>query len=236
MNVFTSCTCGREIAVTENRASTHLGCPPAPKSKADQLLDQFTALVAKVAAPDYRPHPHDDLNLTALQDKIDTLDNQPPALGAAALWYATRYGWPVFPLRPLQKVPATKHGFKEASTDPQQIKQWWTDMPNANIGLPTGHAFDVIDVDLPDGPASWQEMRNAPGALDVYGQAQTSSGGRHFLVKPTGLGNKAGIRPGIDYRGEGGYIVAAPSWLGDRAHAWSWITKPSPTITGKPAT
>ena len=73
-----------------------------------------------------------------------------PKLKAAALAYAS-WGWPVFPLKPGQKVPATKNGFKDATTDKDRLARWWDRNPHSNIGLPTGHAFDVVDVDAPKG-------------------------------------------------------------------------------------
>ena len=56
-----------------------------------------------------------------------------------ALAYAAR-GWPVFPLRPGEKVPliakaAGGNGVHDATTDPDQIRAWWTKHPTANIGL-----------------------------------------------------------------------------------------------------
>ena len=58
-------------------------------------------------------------------------------------------GWPVFPCKP-DKSPLTPHGFKDATTDQQQIDQWWTAHPNAMIGMPTGAASGcfVVDVDI----------------------------------------------------------------------------------------
>ncbi len=41
-----------------------------------------------------------------------------------ALAYA-RHGWPVFPCLPGLKIPATTHGFRDASTDEQQITEWF---------------------------------------------------------------------------------------------------------------
>lgn len=239
MLIHTTCaSCRAELTMTldavndESHRATHINCPAAPKTQADSLFDNFAALVAKIAAPDYKPNPHDELNLAALQDRIDAFDRTPPRLGDAAVIYA-QWNWPVFPLRSCQKVPATKHGFKDATTDIDRIRAYWSANPDANIGIATGHAFDVIDVDLPDGPAQWHEMSTEPGAPDVHGIVSTASGGRHFLIAPTGIGNKARIRPGIDYRGDGGYVVAPPSWLGDHGHKWTWVVKPSPHITGR---
>ena len=150
---------------------------------------------------------------------------------AYALAYAA-WGWPVFPLRPCSKQPATPHGFKDATTDTSRITAYWQAHPHHNIGLATGHAFDVIDVDLPDGPDTLAQLE-ADGLIpDIHGVAATASGGRHLYIEVgENSGNSAGLYPGIDYRGVGGYVVAPPSTLG-HSHTWAWLVEPSPTITG----
>ncbi len=168
-----------------------------------------------------------------------------PALGPVALWYA-KQGWPVFPLRSVDspcrnnrrdkcaivcqcpKSPATQHGLKDATTDLVQIKQWWTANPNYNIGLPTGIRFDVVDIDGPEGARSLAEL-GEDALPEVHGQVSTPRGA-HFYVLPTGDGNRAGVRTGIDYRGVGGYVCAPPSRIGDKHYSWS--IKPSPEIIG----
>src|ERR1035438_7339000 len=74
----------------------------------------------------------------------------------AALAYASR-GWPVLPCEPRGKRPfglLVSHGLKEATTDPATIEGWWWAEPEANIGLRTGVAFDVLDVDGDEGMAA----------------------------------------------------------------------------------
>jgi hypothetical protein len=149
--------------------------------------------------------------------------NGPNALSSAALWYAEQ-GIAVFPLKPGLKVPATARGFKDASTDPEQIRAWWTVTPGANIGLPTGIRFDVIDIDGPPGYLSLDGLRQKDALPPLLGKAYTASGGRHLYVQPkSGRGNTARMFPGIDYRGLGGYVVAAPSISAETGRRWAWI-------------
>ena len=126
----------------------------------------------------------------------------------AALAYAAR-GWRVHPLSPGKKIPATKHGCKDATTDAEQIKKWWATWPTANIGLATGGEFWVIDID-PAG-MDWLEANDLPQTHE----ATTGRGGKHLLYRTPAdrtIRNSAGqIAPGVDVRGVGGYIVAAPS-------------------------
>lgn len=218
MITYTTCTgCGNLLRITDG-LDHHNGQPPCtPKrTRAQKLANQW--IDAVIAG---------DTTLEAkLQTEIENLDNQPPRLGAAALHYATQYGWPVFPLRPKTKIPATRHGFKDATTDPDRITAWWKRHPDSNIGLPTGHHFDVIDIDLPQGITAMMALAELDG--EIHGHVATSSGGMHYYVPPTGKGNTAS--PGLDYRGIGGYVVAPPSTLGPRGRAWSWVHRPSPII------
>ncbi len=73
------------------------------------------------------------------------MTNADPVLGIA-LGYAQR-GHPIFPIKGRAKEPLTDHGYHEATTDPDQIRAWWTRWPRANIGLACGHSADVLDVD-----------------------------------------------------------------------------------------
>jgi len=155
----------------------------------------------------------------------------------SALEYAAR-GWPVFPCAPGEKVPLGKfapHGLKDATTDAEVIRKWWGAEPLANIGLVTGLAFDVLDVDGPEaldaleavgGPA---EMYEVDGLMicdtNVEGPTVSTPRGWHCYVKPTGRGNtvKLGGLPGVDWRGRGGYVIAPPSVKADGG-TWRWIT------------
>ena len=228
MHVHTTCRgCGGPLLVTNNDDTVHPLCQPQP-TKAEQLAAEW--LVAVESGETARE--------IELQTQIDELDNRPPRLHAAALAYAS-WGWPVFPLKPHAKTPATRNGFKDATTNRERIDAWWKQHPNSNIGLPTGHTFDVIDIDPPDGPPSLvkllTELQQSKQTIDIHGQVTTASGGTHYYIKPNPQrGNKARIRPGIDTRGVGGYVVAPPSTLGQPGRSWTWTVAPSPAIKPGP--
>lgn len=145
---------------------------------------------------------------------------QPDAIPAAARWYAAN-GIAVFPCEPAGKRPLTSHGFKDATTDLERVTAWWQAAPNANIGVPTGRLFDVIDIDGPPGYQSLGRMREEGLLPTTYGWAGTPRGGMHAYIRPTGDGNAANFRPGIDFRGIGGYVIAPPSaGPGERRYTW----------------
>ena len=128
----------------------------------------------------------------------------------------TRRGWRVFPCAPRGKVPLTAHGLKDASTDEKQLTDWWDRWPSANIGVATGaeSGFFVLDVDGKDGNESLATLEREHGPLPTTVEAKTGGGGRHLLFKHPGqaVKNSAGrLGPGLDVRGDGGYIVAPSS-------------------------
>lgn len=146
-----------------------------------------------------------------------------------ALAYASR-GWPVFPLEPRGKQPLGRlvpHGLKDASTDKAIIERWWAAEPEANIGIPTGIAFDVADVDTEE---AMKHFTAVCGEHDLDPRAlprvATGRGGRHVLWAPSGLGNRAGVIPGMDWRGKGGYVVA-PGSVHANGELYRWIQEPN---------
>lgn len=143
----------------------------------------------------------------------------------AAAAYAAKLSWPVFPCS--GKAPAAKggRGCLDASTDPETIAGWWRQYPTANIGIAAGKAsgFDVIDLDGEDGEESLAALVHRHGALPETVEQLTGGGGRHLLFRHIeGAGNRTAMLPGIDVRGTGGYIVAAPSVHPDTQRRYAW--------------
>ena len=133
---------------------------------------------------------------------------------AAALRYA-RANWPVFPCMPGEKVPATRHGFLDATTDPGKIAWWWQRDPSRNVAIATGRPGpDVLDVDVRangDGFAALGRLRRE-GLLDGVGYyVRTPSGGVHVYFIGSEQGNGRLPAHHLDFRSLGGYIVAPPS-------------------------
>jgi hypothetical protein len=135
----------------------------------------------------------------------------------AALTYAG-YGWPVFPCQPGRKIPATEHGFYDATTDPDQITRWFTRQPDANLAIATGTPGpDVLDIDqhgpAGNGFAAYATLHQA-GLLDgALLHVATPSGGLHAYF--TGTAQRNGHLPGrhVDFRSHGGYVLAPPSQI-----------------------
>ncbi len=148
----------------------------------------------------------------------------PGALRGAALFYASR-GVAVFPCVAGGKQPATAKGFKDATTDRDQIGAWWLYQPNANIGAPTGITFDVIDIDGPEGLGSvYSPEKPLKLPAEIGHSLTTRMAGHHIFIEPTGRGNRASFLPGVDYRGAGGYVILPPS-RGANGRRYAW-TKP----------
>ena len=132
-----------------------------------------------------------------------------------ALAYA-RYGWPVFPCQPGSKLPATRHGFLDASTDPDKVAWWWRRQPDANVAIATGQPGpDVLDVDqhgqAGNGFAALGRLKRAGLVDGAAAIVSTPSGGLHLYF--AGSDQRSGKLPRhhLDFRAMGGYVLAPPS-------------------------
>jgi hypothetical protein len=109
------------------------------------------------------------------------------------------------------KHPRLRGWKRLAAADAAVVGEWWRRWPQANLALMTGRRFDVLDL---DGKQGVEALRAAlcieppahPGPV-----ARTGGGGWHLLYAPSGLGNRVGLLPGVDWRGRDGLIVAPPS-------------------------
>lgn len=147
-----------------------------------------------------------------------------------ALKYAA-LGWHVLPIVPKQKIPLTKHGVKDATADINQIKAWWKKWPDANIAVTCGTKSSVwvIDVDVEQATDvnGYESLKEFPPLPKTVKQ-NTPRGGFHaFYRSDNAPVNRNSFRPGIDIRGDGYYVVVAPSLHPNRGR-YGWIDGHAP--------
>ena len=150
----------------------------------------------------------------------------------AALDYLRR-GWSIIPLRPRDKRPLLKwEAFSRAQAGEAEVRQWFDRWPDANLGIVTGVVSKllVLDIDpVHGGDRSMAELVLEHGPLPPTVTAETGGGGRHLYFAHPGevVGNRAGLWPGIDLRGDGGYVVAPPS-IHPSGRAYRWLAARDP--------
>lgn len=147
--------------------------------------------------------------------------------------YARR-GKPPFPVQPRGKSPLTPNGLLDATRDLSTIAGWWERWPDANVAIRTGapSGIVVLDVDPPAGADTLRELERTYGALPITTSVKTPRGGSHIYFQHPGreVRNSAGqVGPGLDVRGDGGYVLAPPS-IGEngRPYEWDEEAKPAP--------
>jgi hypothetical protein len=151
-------------------------------------------------------------------------------------------GWSVFPVcSPARAGGCTEHGprctspgktplirwavAQAAVADEQQITNWWHRWPSANVGLATGRVSGVCVIDIDNGQALAEAQRR--GLPNGPAVATGRVGGRHLYCAwredaPTIFARANGI----DFRGEGGYVVLPPS-RHKTGVVYSWTTSPT---------
>jgi Bifunctional DNA primase/polymerase, N-terminal len=111
------------------------------------------------------------------------------------------------------------HGVKDATCNRARILAWWTRYPQANIGLATGHRFDVLDVDGPSGEQAIQALAATYSLQSSGPLVRTGGGGWHFYLAPTGLATSN--------------LGAWSMWIGG-AGAAMWSPHPAATRAATP--
>jgi bifunctional DNA primase/polymerase-like protein len=149
--------------------------------------------------------------------------------GEAAEVYA-KLGIPVFPCNSkpdkegkLRKYPLLgEGGLYLATTDLEQVREWWNQWPEALIGVPMGRRVGMWAVDADskekkgdvDGLKAWFDLvaEHDPGSA-VTRAHKTGTEGLHFLYlwhdnRFVGCPTMKGIG---EIKGEGGYVIFPPS-------------------------
>lgn len=140
----------------------------------------------------------------------------------AALMYREK-GFSVIPIRQDKKpyIPWAEYQTRRAT--PEEIKGWWEKWPGANVAIATGELSGIFVIDCDDEEAYRKIQELLPDSL-VTCVAKTPRGYHIYFLyqKERRIGNTTNIFPGVDIRGEGGYIIAPPSINGD-GMAYDWL-------------
>jgi hypothetical protein len=178
--------------------------------------------------------------------QLNTVSNEPSGRPVdVALSYA-RGGIRVFPCREKEgysKYANPKTGEFELKDEKTPIPDRWKSAatkairnvgivfgerhPTALVAIPTGMENGVWVLDLDrhndrDGHLWLAEMEAKHGPLPETAQVTTANGGTHYFFRHVdGVRNRAAIAPGVDTRGEDGYVIAAGSVMADgRRYTW----------------
>ena len=164
----------------------------------------------------------------------------------AALGYA-RLGWAVLPMASVDenglcrctkgedcqssgKHPLVKWSHISKPASEEQIVNWWSKSPHAGLGILTGGISGIFVLDVDDrngGYDSLYSLEQTHGSLPNTVSVKTGGGGQHYYFRANGLQipGRIGLRPGIDIKGERGYVVAPPS-LHKSGRVYEWDCHP----------
>lgn len=155
--------------------------------------------------------------------------------------FALRYaemGFAVLPIKPRSKIPITKNGFKDATTDPQTISSWWDRTPDANIAIATGSrsgGLVVIDLDRDkekgiDGYETLKSWQKDHGTFPETWTSITGRKGYHLFYKDSATNrSRVKLYEGIDIRAEDGYVVVPPS-IHENGNQYEWEYGPGDSV------
>jgi hypothetical protein len=133
-------------------------------------------------------------------------------------------GVSVIPLWPKAKNPAISEWAEYQTRRPtdEELVQWFRDS-DRNLGIVTGaiSGLVVVDEDWDKGGKDTAEKMGVSSPVQVL--TGRDGGGRHNYFKHPGgtVQNRVSLGPGLDVRGDGGYVVAPPS-VHESGRRYTW--------------
>ena len=165
----------------DNPYSTHTQEPTELTLESERRQTPTLAEIAERTKSAFPPAPTPTTG--ELLEKLERIDREGPML-QEALKYAKK-GWHVFPVKPGGKKPMYDGGFKQATTDCDQIRKWWKVAPLANIGISLdASGLCVVDIDM-HGDVNGFDSLPALGDLSAGALVRTPSGGAHYIFTAT---------------------------------------------------
>lgn len=201
---------------------------------------------------EYRRYPLRWLTVSNLQSNPS---DQASSNGSIAVQYVEELCWYIFPVWGIDEISLAcmcgnpecrnkgKHplaslapnGHNSASNDPEQIKQWWSIAPNANIGVDCGRSgLIVLDCDGDDGAINLLNWCSGFGLNDLPTtlQMRTGGGGEHYFYAAGNhiVKSMNGYLEHNDVKAQGGYVILPPSLhrSGNRYQVMGEFIRPVP--------
>ncbi len=156
--------------------------------------------------------------------------------------------WHLFPV--IGKVPATLHGYLDATPDPKRLEEQLRAAPDAD-GLAVAAGFSglaILDLDVTEGVDGRDTLRERrfPWCQAETPRAATPRGGEHVFFSGS-LPSRTALLAGVDVKSRGGYVVIPPApgreWYADAAPfdvrpapVPEWLVKLAVTEEQRPAT
>jgi Bifunctional DNA primase/polymerase, N-terminal/AAA domain/Primase C terminal 1 (PriCT-1) len=122
------------------------------------------------------------------------------------------HGLSVIPIHPREKTPLIQwQQYQSRRATEKETTAWWSKWPDANVGIVTGAISGLAVVDL-DSVEAKDKLKQLLPDLTSVPRSRTGKGWQLFFKYPAvTIHNPAGVLPGLDVRGDGGYVVAPPS-------------------------
>ncbi len=118
--------------------------------------------------------------------------------------------------------------YQEELAHADQVDEWWMRWPDANIGIVTGAVSGIVVLDA-DGPKGLESLDSFGSTSTWVSKTGRDEGGRHVFYRHPGpqvrIENRTGLLPGLDVRGDDGYVIAPPS-LHRSGRKYTWVTGP----------
>jgi len=138
-------------------------------------------------------------------------------------------GKPVFAVDRTSKKPFEPWGeYQDRLPMEEEVRTSWSKHPAGNLGMTTGHLSGKVVIDCDSEESGDRFIEEYPEAKDTL-QVQTGRGRHFYFEYEEGIRNDAGklLGPGIDVRGEGGYVVIPPS-IHANGKPYRWLNKNKP--------